>query len=100
MANPFYVKMQMTTHNSTAGYMEQGICQVILTIRKKLLKSNFIFQETSMKLLVDVDQIRSWEVSKVANIPIITYGFHSFLAFACLLLRFQDSSGNMSLRGI
>ena len=40
MANQFYVKMQMTTHSSTAGYMEQGICQVILTIRKKLLKSN------------------------------------------------------------
>ena len=35
--------MQMTTHNSTAGYMEQGICQVILTIRKKLLKSNLNF---------------------------------------------------------
>ena len=33
-----------------------------------------------MKLLVDVDQIRSWEVSKEANIPIITYGFHSFWA--------------------
>ena len=31
--------MQMTTHNSTAGYMEQGICQVII-FRKALPTSN------------------------------------------------------------
>ena len=53
-----------------------------------------------MKLLVDVDQIRCWEVSKEANIHITTCGFHSYWAFACLLSRFQDSSGNISLRGI